>query len=110
MAKVVKTTVTQEPIHGGPAPNMVRVYGKDGSEQDMYPVDAKEAVALGEYSYEPTALLAGKSDKDATGEPPPDFEAMTKADLEDYAAKHNIAVTTSMTKAEQIDAIRAGSK
>jgi len=117
MTKEVKTTVTQEVIKGDPAPNTVRVYHADGSVQDMYPIDAKEAVALGDYSYDPVVggegvykpVKPGESGE-AVGESQPDFENMTKAELEEWAAAHNVAVTSSMTKAEQIEAIRAGGK
>ena len=36
-----------------PAPHTIRIYTKDGTGLDVFPVDAKEIVAGGEYSYEP---------------------------------------------------------
>jgi len=57
-----KVTVTHEPITGAPAPQMVRIYHKtDGTAQDVFPVDAKEIVAQGEYSYDPADLVHTES-------------------------------------------------
>ena len=38
----------------------------------------------------------------------PDFESMTKAQLQDYAAEHDIEVDGSATKAEMIATIQGG--
>jgi hypothetical protein len=35
---------------------------------------------------------------------------MTKAELQEYAEAHGLQVSAAMTKAEQIEAIQAGSK
>jgi hypothetical protein len=53
LATTDKVTVTRQPITGAPAPQMVRIYHKtEGTSQDVFPVDAKEIVAQGDYSYE----------------------------------------------------------
>ena len=97
----------------------VKVYSnEDDSEAELLPVDAKEAVALGTYRYGdegPPAIVPEfvhapeESEAEPIKEALPDLESMTKAQLEEYAGEHNISVTSSMTKAEQIEAIRAGS-
>jgi len=58
-----KVTVTREPITTPAAPQMVRIYHKtDGTFQDVFPVDAKEIVAQGDYVYEdPSAVLNTES-------------------------------------------------
>jgi len=113
-ATTPKVTVTQNLIKGAPAPQMVRIYHKkDKTFQDVFAVDAKEIVAQGEYDYDPDA---GPSTPENVykPEPPvasaalPDFDAMTKAELQDYAAAHDVEVTASMSKAEQIEAIKGG--
>lgn len=63
MAKQVTATSdnvvrTPKVITGAPAPQTVRIYNtKDGTPQDVFPVDAKEIVAQGEYSLEEPADL-----------------------------------------------------
>jgi len=104
-----EVTVTRKPITSAPAPQTVRIYHKkDGTPQDVFPVDAKEIVAQGEYSYDPVDVSTSKTVDKATADAPPDFESMTKAELEAYAESHDIALTSGMTKAEQVEAIRAG--
>ena len=54
LATTPKVTSTRQVIKDPPAPQQVRIYHKsDGTHQDVFPVDAKEAVATGEYH--PTA-------------------------------------------------------
>jgi hypothetical protein len=51
LATTPKVTSTQRVIKEPPAPQQVRIYHKsDGTHQDVFPVDAKEAVASGEYT------------------------------------------------------------
>lgn len=53
VATTPKVTSTRQVIKDPPAPQQVRIYHKsDGSFQDVFPVDAKEAVATGEYTME----------------------------------------------------------
>lgn len=52
-ATTPKVTTERKPITTPAAPQQVRIYYKDGGFQDVFPVDAKEAVQGGEYSYEP---------------------------------------------------------
>jgi len=132
-----KVTVTKTPITSAPAPQMVRIYNKeDGTSQDVFPVDAKEIVSQGGYSYDPVDLahatespnvykpvrpetlsamlpearqpLDELTAKSATGAEAPDFESMTKAELEEYADAHGIELTAGMLKADQVKAIRKG--
>lgn len=52
-ATTPKVTSERRVITTAPAPNTVRIWHKaDGSFQDVFPVDAKEAVEGGEYSME----------------------------------------------------------
>jgi hypothetical protein len=105
--EAVKTQLGQ-PIKTPPAPSTQRIYAKDGSFLDVFPVDAKEAVALGEYSFDPPVNTEPAAEE--ASESSPDFEAMTKAELQEYAEAHGLQVSAAMTKAEQIEAIQAGSK
>jgi hypothetical protein len=53
VATTPKVTSTRQVIKDPPAPQQVRIYHKsDGTFQDVFPVDAKEAVAGGEYTLE----------------------------------------------------------
>ncbi len=62
LATTPKVTTTQRVIKDPPAPQQVRIYHKDGSFQDVFPVDAKEAVATGEYTMEaPIASMEGEN-------------------------------------------------
>lgn len=104
-ATTPKVTVINEPITSPPVAQQVRIYHKDGSSQNVFPVDAKEAVAGGEYSYDPPAV------------PPPtetaaalDLEAMTKSELQSLADERGVHLATGITKAEMIDALNAGGK
>lgn len=57
-----KVTSTRQVIKDPPAPQQVRIYHKSGSFQDVFPIDAREAVATGEYTMEPPASpLAGEN-------------------------------------------------
>ena len=62
LATTPKVTSTQRVIKDPPAPQQVRIFHKkDGTHQDVFPVDAKEAVASGEYTMEePVNTLAGE--------------------------------------------------
>lgn len=62
-ATTPKVTSTRQVIKDPPAPQQVRIYHtSDGSFQDVFPVDAKEAVATGEYTLEaPLTPLAGEN-------------------------------------------------
>jgi hypothetical protein len=60
MAKEITATTpnvetTKRVITTPPAPQTVRVYAMDGTYQDVFPVDAKEIVASGEYTLEPSS-------------------------------------------------------
>jgi hypothetical protein len=63
MAKEVHATtndvkVTKRVITAPPSPQTVRIYSKeDGSHKDVFPVDAKEIVAQGEYTMEPVEAV-----------------------------------------------------
>lgn len=62
MAKEVHATtpdvkVTKRVITAPPSPQTVRIYHKDGSHQDVFPVDANEIVSQGEYTMEPVETL-----------------------------------------------------
>jgi len=52
VATTPKVVSTPRIIKDPPAPQQVRIYHKDGSFQDVFPVDAKEAVLTGEYTLE----------------------------------------------------------
>jgi hypothetical protein len=58
-----KVTSTRQVIKDPPAPQQVRIYHKtDGTYQDVFPVDAKEAVLGGEYTMEaPVVPLVGEN-------------------------------------------------
>jgi len=108
-ATTPKVAVTREPIKGGPAPLQVRIYAKDGSSQDVFPVDAKESVASGEYSYEPpTAEQKAAVDKTVASAESTDLDSMTKAELQALADERGVQVNAAMTKAEMIEALSAG--
>jgi hypothetical protein len=50
-------------------------------------------------------------DEEPAAETAPDFDSMTKADLEDHAKKNNIqGITSSMTKDEMVKAIKRAPK
>lgn len=107
-----KVITVQEPIKGPPAPHTVRIYSKaDASFLDVFPIDAKESVAMGGYSYDPPTLPVAQAEvENAPSAEQADLEAMTKAELQVYAEQHDIAISPAMTKAEQIETIRAGAK
>lgn len=61
-ATTPKVTSERRVITGPPPANTVRIYHKDGTHQEVFPVDAKEAVASGEYTLEaPIASLEGEN-------------------------------------------------
>lgn len=62
VATTPKVTSTQRVIKEPPAPQQVRIYHKSGTHQDVFPVDAKEAVATGEYTLEaPMVSMEGEN-------------------------------------------------
>lgn len=54
-ATTPKVTMERRAIKGPPGPERVTIYAKDGRPMEVFPVDAREIVAGGEYSYEPPA-------------------------------------------------------
>lgn len=125
MGKLAQTTVTYRPITTPPTPSTVRVFAVDGSGHiDCHPIDAKESVQGGFYSYEPPEV---QSDNVETNSPSnseskgadeslsdqvvnADLESMTKAQLQEYAEKAGVQISASMTKAELIEVIKSGGK
>ena len=71
MAEVYATTpqVTSErrTIKGPPGPERVKIYAKDGTMLDVFPVDAREIVAGGEYFYEPPAPVETAVESNVSG-------------------------------------------
>lgn len=54
-ATTPKVVTERRAIKGPPAPERLKVYARDGSVLEVFPVDAREIVAGGEYGYEPFA-------------------------------------------------------
>lgn len=104
-----KVTIVREPIKTPPAPHIVRIYAKDGSSIEVFPIDAKEAVAGGEYSYDPPTSTEAETPVAETPEPiaPEDFESMTKAQLQKYGDEHGTHLPQTMSKADMIKALSA---
>lgn len=74
---------------------------KDGSALEVFPIDAKEAVASGEYTYDPPATAEA-----ATQEVAADLDSLKKDELVDLAESKGID-TKGMTKAEIVEALKS---
>lgn len=105
---VAKVVVINEPIKTPPAPHMVRIYAKDGSFQDVYPVDAKEAIAGGEYSYEARTSVTEQDDIRPDTQEVGSLDPLKKDELIGLAKVKGID-TKNMTKADIIEALTAES-
>lgn len=118
MAEITATTpeVTSRArvITTPPAPLTMKVYAKvDGSVLDVFPVDAREIVATGEYSFEPVVvenIPEAPAVAVEVSEHGADLESMTKVELQAYAKEIGVHITPVMSKAEQIETIRVGVK
>lgn len=56
-ATTPKVETVRRKITTPPAPHRVTIYAQDGKALSVYPIDAREIVAGGEYSYEPPVMV-----------------------------------------------------